>query len=56
MMSGSGEPLRDGSVPAGLNNVPLRWWSCTTCGGVSVPVHLADEAIADSYTLDTTRR
>jgi hypothetical protein len=53
MTSRSGEPFRDGFVPAGLNNVPLRWWSCTTCGGVSVPVHLADEAIADSYTLDT---
>jgi hypothetical protein len=52
MMSGSGEPLRDGFVPAGLNNASLRWWSCMTCGGVSVPVHLADEAIGDSSTLD----
>ena len=53
MTSGSGEPLRDGSAPVGLNNVPLRWWSCTTCGGVSVPVHLADESITGSYRRDT---
>ena len=49
MTSGSGEPLRDGSAPVGLGNVPLRWWSCTTCGGVSVPVRLADESITGSY-------
>ena len=53
MMSGSGEPLQDGAAPAGLNKVPLRWWSCTTCGGVSLPVHLADEASAGCCTLDS---
>lgn len=47
-MSGSGEPLQDGAHATGAGGVPLRWWSCALCGGVSVPVRLADAA-SDVY-------